>query len=42
LDDFNIPLHLSTTVVEVKGKDRVEAVVVAPVDPKTQKPDYSK
>lgn len=32
LHDFNIPLYLSTTVVEVHGKDRVEAVTVAPVD----------
>lgn len=32
LHDFNIPLHLSTTVVEIHGQDRVEAVTVAPVD----------
>ena len=32
LNDFNIPLNLSTTVVEVIGEKRVEAVVVAPVD----------
>jgi NADPH-dependent 2,4-dienoyl-CoA reductase/sulfur reductase-like enzyme len=32
LHDFDIPLHLSTTVVEVHGRDRVEAVTVAPVD----------
>ena len=32
LTDFDIPLHLSTTVVEVHGRDRVEAVTVAPVD----------
>lgn len=32
LDDFGIPLLLSTTVVEIKGKDRVEAVVTAKVD----------
>ncbi len=31
LDDYNIPLHLSKTVVEVVGKDRVEGVYVAPV-----------
>ena len=31
LDDYNIPLHLSKTVVEVVGKDRVEGVFVAPV-----------
>lgn len=32
LDDFNIPLELSTTVVEVLGKNRVEGVVTAKVD----------
>ena len=32
LDDFDIPLKLSTTVVEIKGKKRVEAVVIARVD----------
>ncbi|MBL8147123.1 MAG: FAD-dependent oxidoreductase [Anaerolineae bacterium] len=32
LHDFDIPLHLSTTVVEIHGNDRVEAVTVAPVD----------
>lgn len=32
LDDFGIPLHLSTTVVEIQGHDRLEAIVVAPVD----------
>ncbi len=32
LQDFDIPLHLSTTIVDVRGHDRVEAVVVAPVD----------
>ena len=32
LHDFDIPLHLSTTVVEVHGRDRVSGVTVAPVD----------
>ncbi len=32
LMDFGIPLELSTTVVEIRGRDRVEAVVVARVD----------
>jgi NADPH-dependent 2,4-dienoyl-CoA reductase/sulfur reductase-like enzyme len=32
LDDFDIPLHLSTTVVAVHGRKRVERVTVAPVD----------
>ena len=32
LNDFNIPLKLSHTVVEVHGKDRVEGVTIAKVD----------
>lgn len=32
LDDFDIPLRLSHTVVEIHGKDRVEGVTVAQVD----------
>ena len=36
LDDFGIPLHLSTTVTEVHGSRRVEAVTVAKVDAKGQ------
>lgn len=32
LDDFRIPLHLSTTVTRVIGHDRVEAVEVSQVD----------
>ena len=32
LDDFGIPLHLSTTVTHVIGHDRVEAVEVSQVD----------
>lgn len=32
LDDYQIPLHLSTTVVSVHGKSRVESVTVAQVD----------
>lgn len=32
LDDYNIPLHLSTTVTKVIGEKRVEAVEVAQVD----------
>ena len=34
LNDYNIPLKLSHTVVEIKGKDRVEGVVIAKVDEK--------
>ena len=36
LDDFGIPLRLSHTVVEVRGRERVEGVVVAQVDEKRQ------
>lgn len=32
LDDFNIPLLLSHTVVNIEGKERVEAVTIAKVD----------
>ncbi|MCR4807466.1 MAG: FAD-dependent oxidoreductase [Lachnospiraceae bacterium] len=32
LDDYNIPLILSHTVVKIKGRNRVEAVVIAKVD----------
>ena len=36
LEDFGIPLHLSTTVTRVIGKDRVEAVEVTKVDENLQ------
>ncbi len=39
LQDFDIPLHLSTTVVDIHGDDRVEGVTVAPVD-EALRPDY--
>ncbi len=32
LDDFGIPLKLSHTIVDIKGKERVERVVLAQVD----------
>lgn len=32
LDDFGIPLKLSHTVVDIKGKERVEGIVIAQVD----------
>ena len=32
LEDFNIPLLLSHTVTEIRGKQRVEAVVISQVD----------
>ena len=33
LDDFDIPLKLSHTVVDIEGKERVKAVVIAQVGP---------
>ncbi|MBE6701700.1 MAG: FAD-dependent oxidoreductase [Ruminococcaceae bacterium] len=36
LEDFDIPLYLSTTVAEIHGKDRVEGVTIAEVDEKRQ------
>ncbi len=33
LDDYNIPLNLSTTVTRIIGKDRLEAVELADVEP---------
>lgn len=32
LNDYNIPLHLSHTVVEIKGRERLTSVVVAACD----------
>ena len=32
LDDFNIPLYLSCTVIDIHGKERVEGVTIANVD----------
>ena len=32
LDDFGIPLKLSTTVIEIHGKERVEGITLAKVD----------
>ncbi len=32
LDDYDIPLKLSHTVTDIKGKDRVEAVVIQQID----------
>ena len=34
LNDFDIPLYLSHTIVKIKGKDRCEGVTVAKVDEK--------
>lgn len=36
LDDFDIPLYLSHTITEIRGKNRVEQVVVSQVDDKRQ------
>lgn len=33
LQDFDIPLYLSHTVTEIRGKNRVEQVVVSQVGP---------
>jgi hypothetical protein len=32
LDDFNIPLKLSTTIINIHGHDRLEGVTIAEVD----------
>ncbi|MEG0751104.1 MAG: FAD-dependent oxidoreductase [Oscillospiraceae bacterium] len=34
LDDYNIPLYLSHTVVDIEGKERLEGVTIAEVDDK--------
>ncbi len=36
LEDFGIPLYLSTTVAEIHGRDRLEGVTIAHVDEKRQ------
>lgn len=36
LDDFEIPLYLSHTVIQVKGKARLEEIVIAEVDTNRQ------
>jgi len=41
LNDFNIPLHLSTTVAYIHGRDRLEKITVAPVM-EGFKPDMSR
>ena len=38
LEDNDIPLYFNTTVVEVHGRERVEGVTIAQVDPATRKP----
>ncbi|MBR1708728.1 MAG: FAD-dependent oxidoreductase [Clostridia bacterium] len=36
LDDYNIPLYLSHTVIDIEGRDRLTGVTVAEVDAKRQ------
>ncbi len=36
LEDFDIPLYLSTTVIDIQGKDRVTGVTIASVDENRQ------
>lgn len=42
LEDYDIPLYLSTTVAEIHGKKRVEGVTIAQVDEKRQIIEESK
>jgi NADPH-dependent 2,4-dienoyl-CoA reductase/sulfur reductase-like enzyme len=39
LEDYDIPLRLSTTVVAIEGRNRIEGVWLAPVDPETWEAD---
>ena len=41
LEDFDIPLYLSTTVAYIHGRDRIEKITVAPVN-QDLKPDMSR
>ena len=38
LDDFNIPLYLSHTIIDIQGKQRVTGCTIAKVDVATKKP----
>ncbi len=42
LEDFGIPLYLSTTVVQIHGKERLEGVTIAQVDEKRQPIEQTK
>lgn len=42
LQDFEIPLLLSHTVIEIHGRERLEGVTIAPVHPQTLAPDLSR
>ena len=41
LHDYDIPLHLSTTIVDIRGRDRVKGITVAPVG-EAFRPDMSR
>jgi NADPH-dependent 2,4-dienoyl-CoA reductase/sulfur reductase-like enzyme len=36
LDDFDIPLYLSHTIIEIRGKDRLTGITIAKVDERMQ------
>jgi NADPH-dependent 2,4-dienoyl-CoA reductase/sulfur reductase-like enzyme len=38
LDDYNIPLYLSTSVIDVKGKERLESITLMNFTPDTLRP----
>ena len=42
LEDFDIPLYLSTTVVQIHGRERLEGVTIARVDEKRQPVEETK
>ena len=42
LEDFGIPLYLSTTVIQIHGKERLEGVTIAQVDEKRQPMEETK
>ena len=42
LEDYGIPLYLSHTIIDIKGKDKLEGVVVAEVDGYTPIPGTEK
>ena len=42
LEDFDIPLYLSTTVVQIHGRERLEGVTIAQVDEKRQPMEETK
>lgn len=42
LEDFDIPLYLSTTVIQIHGKERLKGVTIAQVDEKRQPIEHTK